>query len=344
MFCFTLLILIVVFVGIRCRKKESEILDLTDTTTINGICVLFIFLSHSTQYFPLSNGFFDQLYQHVQNIHNQWVVAPFLSFSGYGVMISIINKKEYIHYYPYKRILKTLVNFDIAILLYLVVGIIVGNVYSIPTIIGSFVGMTSIGNSNWYIFAILIMYLFSYIAARITEDYGKQIILLFTGTVIYIVMMKCFGFEERFFSTIMCYPAGAALGLYKDPIINFLKKRKCISIIAMIILIAITYKLRYNPLIMNISSIIFVASIVWFLCFFMIQSRILSFFGKHAFSIFILQRIPGILISEFILKYNINKYILLIIDLIIVIAISVIYDYFLKILDRIILNKCEARN
>lgn len=89
------MIIVIIFVavitlmGIRVRVSNDTILSKQDTNIINGIFVIFIFLSHSTQYFVLGNSLLDSLYKHFQNFHNQWVVTTFLAFSGYGVMSQI---------------------------------------------------------------------------------------------------------------------------------------------------------------------------------------------------------------------------------------------------------------
>ena len=298
---YVVVIAIIVIAGLKIRNDDSTILSISDTIVINGIFVLLIFLSHSTQYWPLSSSFLDGVYRHVQNIHNQWVVTTFLAFSGYGVMKSIITKDGYLDSYPYKRLLKTLINFDIAVIMYLIAAIFLGVHYNTITVIGSLFGITSVGNSNWYIFAILMMYIFSYISALTFKDnYNKQIISLSIFTLFYVSLMWLLGFEMRFYSTVMCYPLGAFLAIYREKIISVFKRKKVLTLFFIILVIGVTYKLRFNAVIMNVSSIAFVCAIVWFLCFFEIKSKILYFFGKHAFSIFILQRIPGLLLYNFV--------------------------------------------
>ena len=331
-----ILILLIIIIGLR-KRNVDQYLEVSDTTIINGIFVLFIFISHSTQYWPLSDSISDNLYQHVQNIHNQWVVTTFLAFSGYGVMMSIINKGDtYIKSYPIKRIIKTLVNFDIAILLYLLVAVLVGNHYSIYTIVGSFFGITSVGNSNWYIWAILIMYIASYVSALLTQNLNKQVIILLLISILYYCVMYYLGFEARFYSTIMCYSFGAFLAVHKEQIISSIKNNKVSMSTFMIIVIALSYKFRYNSVIMNISSVAFVCIIVIFLCYFRIKSKILFFMGKHAFSIYILQRIPGILIVNNILYFGNNRYFIIVADFICTLVMAVIFDKFLVLIDRYI--------
>lgn len=61
---------------------------------------------------------------------------------------------RYVRQFPVKRLFKTWLNFAIAIVLFLIVDICLGIRYDALTIIGSFIGLTSVGNSNWYVFAI----------------------------------------------------------------------------------------------------------------------------------------------------------------------------------------------
>ena len=167
MIVFVALLGLITLLGVQKRKKEEPFLSKEMTTTVNGIFVLCIFLTHSSEYISFS-GVADSLYRHFQNFHNQWIVTTFLAFSGYGVMSQIVKYGDvYLAEYPKNRLLKTLFNFDIAVLLYLVMNLILGINYSTTEIIGSFVGITSVGNSNWYIFAILVMYLVSYLSEKI---------------------------------------------------------------------------------------------------------------------------------------------------------------------------------
>lgn len=330
MIVFVALLGLITLLGVQKRKKEEPFLSKEMTTTVNGIFVLCIFLTHSSEYISFS-GMADSLYRHFQNFHNQWIVTTFLAFSGYGVMSQIVKYGDaYLAEYPKNRLLKTLFNFDIAVLLYLVMNLILGINYSTTEIIGSFVGITSVGNSNWYIFAILVMYLVSYLSACLfRKNYVYQAVGVTVGTIAYIIIMQLFDMPSRFISTILCYPAGVWLCVYKKQIYILLKKYtvQSISIIAVILLV--TYKFRYNDYIMNLSSIYFVLAIVCFNTFFTIKSKMLQFVGKHAFSIYILQRIPMIFFEHygFMKEY---RYIFVIVVGLCTILIAVLFDNLIK--------------
>ena len=330
---------LIFLIGIRLRKNDSGILSQNDTTIINGVFTILILISHSTQYYKLSGNFLDSLYVHFRNFHNQWVVATFLAFSGYGVMNSIMAKgQKYIDEYPKNRILKTLINFDIAVVLYLVLNILLNIKYSTIDIFFSFIGLTGIGNSNWYIFDILIMYIVSYLAAKeFHNDYSKQAVMTIICTVIFIAVMKIANMPSRFVSTIMCYPFGVFICVYKDRIITLIKSKKNTTVFVIVFILGITYKLRYDDYIMNIASIFFVLSFIWFEVFFELDNKLLKFIGNHAFSIYILQRIPMIVFSHYGILVQ-QPYMFVLSNMAITILVAVLFDYFVNKVDKILLK------
>lgn len=84
-------------------------LDKEQTTCINGIFVVFVFLSHFGQYEVMPwNGILLAI--------GQLMVAPFLFYSGYGIMEQIKRRgNKYIDSMPRKRILKFYVHFCMAL-------------------------------------------------------------------------------------------------------------------------------------------------------------------------------------------------------------------------------------
>ena len=79
-------------------------LNKEQTTCINGIFVLFVFLSHFGQYETMP-------WNNLLLAIGQLMVAPFLFYSGYGIMEQIQRRGiVYIDSMPRKRILKLLLN------------------------------------------------------------------------------------------------------------------------------------------------------------------------------------------------------------------------------------------
>ena len=82
MIVFVALLGLITLLGVQKRKKEEPFLSKEMTTTVNGIFVLCIFLTHSSEYISFS-GVADSLYRHFQNFHNQWIVTTFFRLWGY---------------------------------------------------------------------------------------------------------------------------------------------------------------------------------------------------------------------------------------------------------------------
>ena len=81
-------------------------------------------------------------------------------YSGYGMLESIKSKgMDYVKSIPGKRFAKVLLHMEIAVLLFLLTDFAIGKSYGLKTTLLSFTFWTSIGNSNWYIFIILCLYL-----------------------------------------------------------------------------------------------------------------------------------------------------------------------------------------
>lgn len=180
---------------------------------------------------------------------------------------------RYVRQFPVKRLFKTWLNFAIAIVLFLIVDICLGIRYDALTIIGSFIGLTSVGNSNWYVFAILLMYLLTYICAQIavkadgkdvgvtSENARKIAIGVTSGALIYFVVAQ-FLLPSRFSFTVMCYPLGIWIAFYEEKFLNCFLKKRWISMAVLAIILVATYKLRYIDAVMNLASICFALAIM----------------------------------------------------------------------------------
>lgn len=171
-----LLICLVCCVGIRYRKSGyyDTYIGKEQCNAIKGVFILCVFISHIYQYILICgyerSSWADLTGALVNGLMGQLIVVMFLFYSGYGVWESIKNKGEaYVNSMPRHRILNTLVNFDIAVLLYILVDLVMGCDISLSQSLLSLTGWESVGNSNWYIFCILICYALVYLTARIVR-------------------------------------------------------------------------------------------------------------------------------------------------------------------------------
>lgn len=134
------------------------------TNAIKGIFAVIILFSHMKGYISLADKPADSSYAIVLGHIGQLMVAPYLFYSGYGILESIKRRAYYFETYPRKRLLKTLVHFDLAVLCYLMLMTTIGTYYPTVNYVTCWIGWESIGNSNWFIFDILALYCIVYFA------------------------------------------------------------------------------------------------------------------------------------------------------------------------------------
>ena len=150
------------FSGKQFFKEESFSRDVTDS--VKGIFIWLVVFSHFNSYVSYTAPI-DLAGKKISTLLGQLIVACFLFYSGYGVCEAIKRKgTPYVKSIPKKRVLSTLIKFDIAVLIYLIIATFRGKNYELKTILLSFIGWESVGNSNWYIFVILALYLITFIA------------------------------------------------------------------------------------------------------------------------------------------------------------------------------------
>ena len=289
---------------LRGKQLAPDCLSINQTTAIRGLLVLFIFFSHFFQrvtggWLPFGDSICVSLIEKI----GQMMVAPFLFYSGFGIVLSYTKKgKSYIDSFPKKRILKTYLFFVAVVLVYLIYNAIVGNKHDIKTIALSFLGYEKIGNPNWFMFAILFMYIVTYLSARINKkriDY-KTVLAVFACVISY-QLAFCLIFkpgQSWWYDTIICFPFGMLIGLLGKKVLALIKSHRlstlAICLGSFVVFFALRLQLHgmYYVFWYNILSCFFCSLIVAICSYVKIENPILLFLGRHSFSIYIFQMIP----------------------------------------------------
>lgn len=300
LFVFAFLVALLFFRARPVRLNDA-FLDKKTTSTVNGFFILMVFLSHFWQYcgghYPNEVGlFFGQL-----------MVTTFLFYSGYGCAAQYQAKgMEYLRTFFRKRILVTLINFDIAVLAFVLVGLLLGHTLTLRQVTLSLVCWDDVGNSNWYIFAILLCYsafLLSFGLGHKTPALIKELVC--TALVGLFVLMLFRVKSHIWYDTMMCFPAGVFFclnrdriqGLFKNFYFQFLGAFTLILIVAGLVAGHIrATRLIYGG-VFNIKSISFALIVVMATMKIELRSPVLRWCGEYLFPIYIYQRIPMIVFS-----------------------------------------------
>lgn len=287
-------------------QLQENYLDKKQTTTINGIFVFLVFMSHAKQYFNL-DGPYNDTYKILSSFLNQAIVVTFLFYSGYGIMESIKRKgPHYVNTFPIKAI-KLLLQFDIAVLLFLTTHWLLGNQPPLKNIVLALTTWGSIGNSNWYITAILIFYILVFISFKISKNNWISLILLTILTISVVYFFMKIDRPAYTYNTMICFVFGIGYSLIHEKIEKLLNNNMSFLITLFVTLSIAVYTRPeiYNDI--NYYSIWMISFMIFILLFSMkvkLDSPILYYFGTQVFSIYILQRIPMMIFSHYGLTKN----------------------------------------
>ena len=302
---------------------------------IKGILVLLVFASHFVGYVELE-GRADELYLYFRSFLGQLIVVPFLFYSGYGVFLSALKKGDrYIKSMPLKRIFKVYFQFNCAIVLFLIYRLATGQNYSISHILLTSIGWSGIGNSNWYIFAILFLYLLLWISLSIfplSEKNGK-ISALVSFTIlriyfIYVVAVLKGKDGDYYYNTALAFSAGCWYAAYQDKIERFLfhgKNRYWFILFLSFIAFFISHRERKNLIFYELHAVLFAFLTILFTTRVQINNRFLAYCGKHLFSLYILQRLPMLILKNSVLSQY--KYWYFLVCIAITFFLSAIFDW-----------------
>lgn len=321
----------------RENKFHEDYMGKKQTTIINGIFVLLVFMSHAAQYVTISGTYHD-IYLDMRMLLKQAVVVTFLLYSGYGMMESIKNKgPNYINRIP-KRGLKLLLQYDVAIILFILTNYLMGIKLPLEQNLLAFTSWTGVGNSNWYITTILVMYIVIFIAFKLFKsNKWLALTLVIALTAAYILFSMKIGRPSRNYNTIICLPFGMFFSLVKPKFDKIMKNDLYyLGVIFVTLLIAIVSKVKMFVSVEHYSMwmITFGVFIILFTMKVKINSPLLEWMGKRVFSVYILQRIPMRLLEHF----SINDYFFVFISLsfVVTLIMALLFDkyvgYFVNLL------------
>ena len=287
---------------IHVKGLDENYLSKAYTQPIKGLFVGIVFLSHIrtyTEYVSAGDLFTIQ----VLNYLGQLMVALFLFYSGYGIYEAIKRKGyEYVRMIPKNRIGKTYFDFAFAILLFLIVNACLGIFYPVKRILLSLVAWSAVGNSAWYMFAVFSLYILSYLCFSVFRNNRFIAILAMSFCSLAYVYIFSIIKENYWSSTYLCFVAGMWYSYFKAYIDKILKKYPVlyyIGVVGVFVMYQYFFEIRYRRLLMfNLVSILFCLLFVFLSMKISIKSKGLTWMGDRLFWVYILQRIPMLVLDH----------------------------------------------
>ncbi len=279
---------------------SDHYLSMETTVSVNGLFIIIVFFSHIQSYIALPPAVHG-----VTSGLGQLMVAMFLFYSGYGVGHSVRQKgMPYVHTMPVKRIGKVSAGFIPAVLLYAVLDLACGIPFTAKEFFLSLTAWENLGNSNWYIFVILCLYLITWLACEISGRWMSEknwetcsfIILCFLGILLFFFLHETK--ESWWYNTMSAYFLGYFVSFTKDKWDAVFSVRGMWLAAAMLSLAAVIW---LRPLSRH-ASLYLVMTVMYCILILSLTKKVpvyhpvLYWLGSHLFEIYILMRIPMILL------------------------------------------------
>lgn len=314
MIVFLILYVLLCLWKVEFAKEQYDYLAYENTLSIKGIFIILVFFSHFKSYVDLVS-WSDQLLVFVVSLFGQAMVAMFLFYSGFGMMESVCKKgMDYVKSLPRKRILATLLRFDVAVVLFWVVCQICKEEVTLGHLLASLLAWDSLGNSNWYIFTILVLYGLTYLSFSLFQS-SENKALLMTGCMVFILILFSSWFEIRpmhWYDTALCYVFGMAYSRFRKQIESLVHSRVIyLLVLTLLIYIWLWMKGKYlcAPFLQqSCSNLIFAACVVLATMKIRFKNPVLMWCGNNLFELYMLQRIPMILLGYAGVNQNVIVY------------------------------------
>ena len=242
-----------------------------------------------------------------------------------------------------KRMIRVWIQFAIALCLFLVLNFFIGKIYSSSTILLSFTAWESVGNSNWYILAILVLYFLSFFGGILTRKHNlATIFFVIVGCCVYVIVLVICGKGSWYYDTIFCYPLGMLYAFYEQKIKSLLEKKGTylmiivgcgVAFVAAYLCSLLCHGVIWLAMV-ELRGIFFVLLVVLATSRIKIGNPVLNWLGEHTFEIYILQRLPMITLSEM----DLNPYTYFVICAAVTVFIALLYH---KLMGLLLLRYCS---
>ena len=286
-------------VGIKKNINIADSLNKTQTSCINGIFVILIFIRHFFQYITALTSL-DNITVRINGYLGQLIVVSFMFFSGYAFVKQVALKGDaYLRKTP-QKILALWIIYIITVLAFIMLGLVKGQQFDVQTILLALIGMKSVGNSTWYIFAIICCWFFSYIALR--QKRLNSILILSLLILLYIILISRIK-DVVFYNTVIAYAIGFAFAHYEDKVYPVLQKLYCVFLLISIVLLLVGISFHTYFIVDEIWVLAFCVFLVLFSMKLQLNNRLLNWLSQYSLEIYLIQRIPMMILQD---KISIN--------------------------------------
>lgn len=256
---FPLALLVLLFAGCKISKRgtfREDFFSLRDSKNLQIIAAFFIVLHHIVQ--RITNyGMKDIGPVGMLNDMGILFTGIFFFSSGYGLIVSMNSKENYLKGFLAKRLSAVLIPFYLANIVYFVAALFDGRLTNVKDIITSLLGYTLLNTNAWFIVEITIFYIAFYFIFRFVRK--RSIALLLESLVAAAVIVLGIFLHhdataigghwfrgEWWYNTTVLFILGLYFGEYGKKIFAAFKKIYVVLLPVMLGLVVLMYFVEYR--------------------------------------------------------------------------------------------------
>jgi len=348
----------------------DDFLPISQTKRIQGLACIGVILHHLTQEIT-SYGQIDKGPITILASMGILFTSVFFFFSGYGLIVSVNSKENYLNNFINHRIPLILIPFWISNTIYVVYRVVFdGHVMSVGKKLKYIFGLKLINSNGWFLIEILFLYLAFYLLFRLIPSKDIALGLLCLFTVGLIVYSKSLGRDmdmtdpnsswfkgEWWYNSTIVFVLGLLTGRLRQRLFDFIKNHYTIMATASVFLFLLSFYFEevirktygyYNNsftigglspstrtlLAQILANMIFISMIVLGSVKFESNSKFMAFCGSIMMELFLIHHLIMEVLSGEVIRNYFFRYFL-------VIALSIIAAFLLSKVDKIIIEGLE---
>lgn len=252
------LILLLVLLVLGCRKAakgeiHGDFLDYSVMKNLQGFAAMGVILHHVTQ-IVTQYGRYDKGLINVMNDAGVFFTALFFFCSGYGLVVSLIQKEDYLKGFLRKRLPAVIVPFYVCNLLFIIASLAAGARPKVWEMLLYLSGIVMVNDQMWFIVELAVLYVVFYFCFRKRKagelPLWKIAVVLVVMTVVSLLLghdglpdsQGLWFFGEWWYNTTWTFFVGMLAAKYKDTVVGFAKKQYKWLLLLGILLFVVMYQ------------------------------------------------------------------------------------------------------
>ncbi|ADL53319.1 acyltransferase 3 [Clostridium cellulovorans 743B] len=317
------------------KKYNEEFLSRTTTDCMKGLAILVVMIHH------ISLIMEKPAYMKPYMMFGYLAVTIFFLFSGYGLAVSIVKKRNYLQGFFSKRLSKVYIPFVIINVVTILLASFSQGSYNIFQILIYALGIKLIDSTLWFIQTIILFYGVYYFAFSILpKNFAAHSILIFAF--FYFIACHKVGLGGWIYNTSFCFPIGVYMGLYYDKLYKFMKERYFAIAVLSIISFVATFHLgnlvqsSYQVFFATASSVCFIFVTLIFLMKVKIKSEPLRLLGIISYEMYLVHMKVFIIYFNFVrLSESYSTYIYIALVVLVAVLFNKLFNIISVLINRI---------